>query len=240
MIADLDGYGELGQKARDPQQATASMPKLPSRLRRLDEILADLPMDDPMLLSELDGYLTAVAVHPQAIDQAAWLPPIWGGGHGEAPPFDDPIDVQMFADMVAARHQEVVRDLARGKPQPLFDIDERNGEVLWEIWIDGFAMGMEAHAEGWDAVPGDGAAMAALSSLRTLVDVAGDAAELDSAEINALCDAAPGLIVADIRTLYAGQVRPDGGAAAVEVAKVGRNDPCPCGSGRKHKKCCAA
>lgn len=21
--------------------------------------------------------------------------------------------------------------------------------------------------------------------------------------------------------------------------KVGRNDPCPCGSGKKHKKCCA-
>jgi preprotein translocase subunit SecA len=23
-----------------------------------------------------------------------------------------------------------------------------------------------------------------------------------------------------------------------EVAKVGRNDPCPCGSGKKYKKCC--
>ena len=23
-------------------------------------------------------------------------------------------------------------------------------------------------------------------------------------------------------------------------AKVGRNDPCPCGSGKKHKKCCGA
>ena len=23
-------------------------------------------------------------------------------------------------------------------------------------------------------------------------------------------------------------------------AKVGRNDPCPCGSGKKHKKCCAS
>jgi SWIM/SEC-C metal-binding protein len=22
--------------------------------------------------------------------------------------------------------------------------------------------------------------------------------------------------------------------------KVGRNDPCPCGSGRKYKKCCGA
>jgi hypothetical protein len=24
------------------------------------------------------------------------------------------------------------------------------------------------------------------------------------------------------------------------VAKAGRNDPCPCGSGKKHKKCCLA
>lgn len=25
-----------------------------------------------------------------------------------------------------------------------------------------------------------------------------------------------------------------------EQAKVGRNDPCPCGSGKKYKKCCGA
>jgi len=24
----------------------------------------------------------------------------------------------------------------------------------------------------------------------------------------------------------------------VRGPKVGRNDPCPCGSGKKHKKCC--
>jgi uncharacterized protein YecA (UPF0149 family) len=24
------------------------------------------------------------------------------------------------------------------------------------------------------------------------------------------------------------------------VEKVGRNDPCPCGSGRKYKKCCGS
>jgi len=23
-------------------------------------------------------------------------------------------------------------------------------------------------------------------------------------------------------------------------AKIGRNDPCPCGSGKKYKKCCGA
>ena len=26
----------------------------------------------------------------------------------------------------------------------------------------------------------------------------------------------------------------------VQAAKVGRNDPCPCGSGKKYKKCCGA
>lgn len=26
----------------------------------------------------------------------------------------------------------------------------------------------------------------------------------------------------------------------VHVVKVGRNDPCPCGSGQKYKKCCGA
>jgi uncharacterized protein YecA (UPF0149 family) len=24
------------------------------------------------------------------------------------------------------------------------------------------------------------------------------------------------------------------------TAKIGRNDPCPCGSGKKYKKCCGA
>ena len=41
---------------------------------------------------------------------------------------------------------------------------------------------------------------------------------------------------------------PDGGAPAGKprpvtapaTASVGRNDPCPCGSGRKYKKCCGA
>ena len=29
-------------------------------------------------------------------------------------------------------------------------------------------------------------------------------------------------------------------ASSVRVAKVGRNEPCPCGSGKKYKKCCGA
>ena len=31
-----------------------------------------------------------------------------------------------------------------------------------------------------------------------------------------------------------------GPATIVSASKVGRNDPCPCGSGKKYKKCCGA
>ncbi|WP_217698235.1 SEC-C metal-binding domain-containing protein [Novosphingobium mathurense] len=26
----------------------------------------------------------------------------------------------------------------------------------------------------------------------------------------------------------------------MQANKIGRNDPCPCGSGKKYKRCCAA
>lgn len=41
------------------------------------------------------------------------------------------------------------------------------------------------------------------------------------------------------RWLYAdGTMNPKG--KPVQVEKIGRNDPCPCGSGKKYKKCCGA
>ncbi len=40
---------------------------------------------------------------------------------------------------------------------------------------------------------------------------------------------------------YSASIRDDGtvkGKTVTRALKVGRNDPCPCGSGRKYKKCC--
>nr|MBK7063651.1 SEC-C domain-containing protein [Deltaproteobacteria bacterium] len=43
--------------------------------------------------------------------------------------------------------------------------------------------------------------------------------------------------IADARLLAEATVRP---AVARTAPKVGRNDACPCGSGKKYKKCCGA
>lgn len=195
-----------------------------------------------MLLTELDGYLTAIAVCPEPITPIEWLPPIWGGAYGEGAPFEDPIDVRLFADMVTARHGEIVRDLDRGRHQPIFDVDPRHGELLWEEWIGGFAMAMGLRAESWSVIAeGDNAeAAAALADLITLVGIATDDNALTSVEINALCDDAAARIPADVARLHRWRARhaEPVSEAAARPAKPGRNDPCACGSGKKQKRCC--
>jgi hypothetical protein len=46
-----------------------------------------------------------------------------------------------------------------------------------------------------------------------------------------------------LRPAYAERCSPKGGLRVPPIVKktpdIGRNDPCPCGSGRKFKKCCA-
>ena len=58
----------------------------------------------------------------------------------------------------------------------------------------------------------------------------------DAAELAAAMRRAP--------SVPAGKARPSGGPKGVtikrseKVSPLGRNDPCPCGSGKKFKKCC--
>lgn len=218
------------------------MNKLPSRLRRLDDALADLPVEDEaMLLSELDGFLTGILLCPEAVMPSEWLPRIWGGG-GDAP-YDDPADVRWFAEMVMARHNEIARDLGRGKPQPLFDIDARNGEVLWDLWIEGFGAAVELCPDGWSEIAGgdDPDARDALAEMTTLVDIVAEDTALTSVEINAVCDEAADRIGSLIMRLHRWRVVRAGLAEAPEKpVKIGRNDPCSCGSGRKFKRCCGS
>src|SRR5262249_42763279 len=46
--------------------------------------------------------------------------------------------------------------------------------------------------------------------------------------------------LADLETSWIGTAGAKGEAPVIAKEKAGRNDPCPCGSGKKYKKCCGA
>ncbi|WP_010219167.1 UPF0149 family protein [Sphingomonas sp. PAMC 26621] len=221
------------------------MTRLPSRHRRLDDALADLPLEEPMLLSELDGFLTGVLLSPAPILPDEWFVSIWGIAEDGSPPFGEPADVRWFTDAVMARYTEIARDLGRGKPQPIFEVDERNGDVIWEIWIAGFAEAMDLRPESWAALAegDDPAIAAAVAELSLLIAIVDNTSALDTVQINAMQDAFPVTITTTVLRLHAagtgGVGAPPLSLVAPAPAKVGRNDPCPCGSGKKSKRCCA-
>ena len=78
-----------------------------------------------------------------------------------------------------------------------------------------------------------------------------DSPKVDVDALGTFLKEAPGVIPACILEIAAfwrgrrrarpGILKTDRVAAAARIApKVGRNDPCPCGSGAKFKKCCGA
>ena len=195
-----------------------------------------------MLLTELDGFLTGLVVCPEAILPAEWMTVVWGVEANGIPPFEDPLDVQWFATAVSARRDEIARDLARSRLQPILDVDERDGEVLWEYWVDGFAEAISLRPDVWEALAKAPESSAPWSRLKTLIEVAREESDLDSIEVNALQDRAATELVVAVQSLYAAATGAASRSPTIAVstsAKVGRNDPCSCGSGKKRKRCCA-
>ena len=225
----------------------ASMQISSPRLRRLDGALANLPAEsDAMLLSELDGFLAGVVTCPEPIAPAEWLPVVWGTP--DAPLFEDENEERWYADLVTGHHDAIVAAFAKepSRYKPFLEVDTRNREVLWELWIEGFAAAVDLRPDAWDGLMDDASedVSRAFSGLTTLIEIATDASDLERDVIDRLTEDAPDLIPGWIEVLARRRTNSDAAPLPVVVPptslKVGRNDPCSCGSGRKNKKCCGA
>ena len=216
----------------------------PPYLDELERILDALP-GDPMSVSQLDGFLTGILVSPTLILPSEWLKLVWGAEEDGDAVFETECDVQRALELVMQHYNTIAAALqqGRGKFAAWFDVDTRNDETLWEIWMEGFAHAMALRADAWVLAPNlDRATRAALSGLLELHRIANRESRLPKDEIDELTRLAPDLIPAWVEDLHVwritghagGSVRP----APRTSSKIGRNEPCPCRSGKKYKKCC--
>lgn len=210
------------------------------RLEDLEDLLHDLP-GEPMGGSELDGFVAGLLVCPMPVPPGEWLPEVWDrdAPANPASPFETERQAKQATSLVMAHHTAVARALraGRGHYAAIYDIDTRLDDTLWEIWIGGFARAMALRPASWDSIAvADPATHAALAGLRALIAIADRTSGMTKPEIDTLSRDAPDLIPTWIDDLHAWRTpRP-----APTPGKTGRNDPCPCGSGKKYKKCCGA
>ena len=218
------------------------MNDLPSYLDELDQLLLD-QSEDCMLLTQLDGFLTGILVSPEMISPGHWLKHVWAGDDGEGEPdFEDVAGLQRFIDLIMLHYNEIRASLGQpGMFEPVLETDTRNGDVLWEMWIDGFARAMDLAPEGWCRVAAshDAGCKAALKGIETLHGFANGTKKLSRKQEDRWDAEAPDLIPIWVELLHAWRLDNDPNRPTpVRPGKVGRNDPCPCGSEKKYKKCC--
>ena len=215
---------------------------LPKKLRQLDDfLLSEAVGDDTMLLSELDGFLAGLIVCPELIMPSEWMPVVWGE-HG--PVFEDEHQAQAIINLIMGHYNDIVRGLDRGRHHPLYDIDA-DDSILWETWIEGFWRAVQLRPEAWLALSAgdDDDLQTAVFSLSRLYEIASTApADLLPMEIDAeLEELAPGMIPHAVEILHRARLAQAGPKHTTDKgnhSKVGRNEPCPCGSGKKFKNCC--
>ena len=226
-------------------------------LDRLRDLLNAIPAErDGMTIAELDGYVAGLIVCPETIVSSEWLPGVWGEDHA----FGDAGEAEATIAAVMGHYNRIARELAECPEDyaPVFEIDPNGGDTLWEPWIDGFERAMRLRPDVWEeiALSDDEEASASVSMILALNDFYYGRSELTEEAEDEFDRAAPGLIPEFVRNLNAWtkswQMGTRGGSGAEPHAgfdrddapalgrKVGRNEPCPCGSGRKYKRCCGA
>ena len=200
-------------------------------------LLSDKVSDDGMLLSDMDGFLTAIAIGPELIKPNEWLPKVLGS---KPPKFSSMEEANEIMGMIMARYNEILRQIAEGADafEPIF-WENKQGQTVADDWAQGFLDAFSMRRQAWEPLLNSeehkhlfipiGIHMFDAQG-KSMVDIENDPINRD------IFDNAPRLIPEYVvgidrfwkqaRQYYQGR------------EKTGRNDPCPCGSGKKFKKCC--
>jgi uncharacterized protein len=211
-------------------------------LAMLDAFLADRVDDDGLMLCDLDGFLTAIAIGPELILPSEWVPLIWGAN---APVFESADEAQQVLGAVMDRYNAILLALARDPStyEPILRAND-DGELIAKDWAEGFLMGLALRRDAWEPMlESDGMTLMPILVLGNEAAVASLVADAEDGDLlRSACAEELDQTVVAIDQFWKSRRRlgddGDGAHSSIGGPKVGRNQICPCGSGRKFKHCC--
>lgn len=225
------------------------------RVEQLDRLLEQRAVPFGGLgLESLDGFLSALAVGPVPETLDDWFPAVWG----KAPPrwegATDEADARALLALAWESAQRRVRkaDADYTLEDALLwwlpdEPDAAHGDEvdIGAAWAGGFLDGMERHSEAWDAWIAKDDWIGEVEAYVEGLAIGSYPAEEDGGapvpvsyrERLEVFAGLPDML----HDLYCHRLESLTPRAPVRRAAIAdRNAPCPCGSGRKFKKCCGA
>jgi uncharacterized protein len=208
----------------------------------------DGPLADT--ITRLHGFLTSVVSGPMVVP-SEWMPTIFGNQ-----------DDRVWETMDQARHamslvmrfyNEVASDLTRGGRQYGILIDRIGDRLdtldLADDWCKGYLLGISLRESEWKEAMDDPELSRSFDPIFAIAspETVGREPLNDREKYDELLDMLPDCSIEIYewwrKKLIASMQAPSGqaysGTVRRAVPKVSPNAPCPCGSGKKYKRCCS-
>ena len=221
-----------------------------AEIEQLVALLAANRNPGALSLEGVDGLFCALIASPALVMPHEYLPVILGGTLGEGGLLGDLAGVQEMMGLLMRLWNAIAHDFEHETFHVAHRAEPGEDGVPGRAWARGYMHGIRLAREGWSRILHDERE----ELVRYIPIVAG---EVDSAwpneplteeQLNAMwTDMLAGAARAyryfkEDRLAYAQaaarRVPPEPYERA--APKVGRNDPCPCGSGKKYKRCCGS
>ena len=200
-----------------------------------------------MRISAVNGLLTSIIIGPRPIPPNVWMNYIWGQGH---PRWQSPQQAEHIASLLV-RHLNTIAFLLAAQPPKYAPLtytrqaDGKSTEIVTD-WCFGFCCGVKLDNEAWKTVLGS-TADPFLALIRAYLEPEKEIHAQILSKLSAENGTPAQVIATSVLELHrfwlARQPKkpaaPAGSAMPLPL-KIGRNDPCPCGSGRKYKQCCGS
>jgi len=213
------------------------------RLKELDKFLLE---NEVMPLIALHGYLTAAISSPNLVLPSQWMPAVGISGMH----FASEAQAQNIIGQIMSFYNTICNQLLSGTFKPLISLDDSeqlsHAEVAdaLAIWARGYVFAVDNNKEAWLNRKFTAAMSKMLTPIMSLnVRDSLLQEEIEAHQLNITPEEFRRYAIEKIPTLAieiytywrARRVSP---SQVASTEHCGRNDPCPCGSGKKFKKCC--
>jgi len=230
-------------------------PLTDDEIKELDQFLLDAEgIEESMDISTLDGFLTAIACGPKTIMPSEWIRWVWDMESGEdAPEFKDQAQAQRILGLLMRHMNDIAATLHQAPEQyePLLMENPNGGDPIpiLDEWCSGFMKGVQLDSDGWlPVIVGKPDWMSTIMLYGT--EEGWEALKKKNLSLDdehkALADGLAGT-VQKIHALWLEERRKQVAEGTLPNVvrrepvrnpnKVGRNELCLCGSGKKFKQC---
>ena len=213
---------------------------------RLRQFLKNCKGGEAMNIEKMDGFFAALVAGPETVMPSEYLSEVFGGEKEDAHQFESVEEANDILALMMRHWNDIAGTLSKGEVHLPLLLEDENGEKHGNDWARGFIRGTGLCHDGWAELLADddqGGCMIPMLMLHHEHDkdpalrpkpiapeqrkeiIESMAAGLGEAYRYFMQHRKP-----DVSTRGPQHRRPG--------SKIGRNDPCPCGSGKKYKRCC--